>query len=93
MDLLELKAAFGQEAWQALASALGTSVAYISQIAHGHRRASPALARRMVIADKRLTLAKLRPDIYAPVEPEQPEEVSPQLPLIDGDPSECRAAA
>ena len=37
---------------------------YLFQISGGHRKPSPAMARRLVAADPRLTLEALRPDIW-----------------------------
>jgi len=56
---------------ETLAKAIGTSVPVLSQIAHGHRNASPKRARELVRAadelfgpDRGLTLAGIRPDIW-----------------------------
>lgn len=66
MNLLELKAADGQEAWEKLATDLDSSVAYISQLAHGHRNPSRAFAMRMIEANRKLTLPALLPEMYGP---------------------------
>lgn len=50
----------------ALAAAVGSSVGYFYLIGGGHRRASPALCKRLVGAEPKLTLGDLRPDIWAP---------------------------
>lgn len=43
----------------------GTNTAYLSQIVHGHRRASPEMARSLHEAsDTKVPLEKLRPDIW-----------------------------
>lgn len=62
----------------ALVEKIGTSYAYMSQLAHGHRNPSPALCRRLVAADRRLTLKALRPDIWgtAPPPPVRPRVAS-----------------
>lgn len=49
----------------ALASAVASSVGYFYLIGGGHRRASPALCKRLVGAEPKLTLEDLRPDIWA----------------------------
>ena len=54
---------------ETLAKAIGTSVPVLSQIAHGHRNASPKRARELVRAaqdlfESDLTLAGIRPDIW-----------------------------
>lgn len=64
MNLKTLREAHGKEAWIELARRAGTSEKYIYQCAEGHRSPSPRLARKLVAADRRLTLEALRPDIY-----------------------------
>lgn len=71
MDLLELRddhekqtGEKGIEAWHALARKVNSSTAYLSQIAHGHRKPSPRFAQRLVSAEPRLSLARLLPDVY-----------------------------
>lgn len=65
-----------REAWASMTPAeklafveqCGTSYTYVSQCTGtgpGARRPSTKLARRMVEADGRLTLAELRPDVWA----------------------------
>lgn len=57
------------EARAALAGALETSSEYLGQLASGHRKPSPKLARRIVQATgERVTLAELRPDIWSGVD-------------------------
>lgn len=55
----------------------GTNLAYLSQVANGHRKASSDLARRMVEASQQLfpddqgrwlVLSGIRPDIWQPNE-------------------------
>lgn len=55
----------------------GTNTAYFSQVANGHRSASPELARKFVDASQKifteqpdlwLTLSGIRPDIWSPDE-------------------------
>lgn len=51
-----------------LAKQVETSASYLSQIAHGHRKASPALALAIEMAtDGLVTRGEIRPDIYPPV--------------------------
>lgn len=64
MDMLALKNEIGSEGLDQLAEKVESSPAYLSQIAHGHRKPSPALCRRLVAAEPRLTLSALRPDVY-----------------------------
>jgi len=47
-----------------LAERADTSVAYLSQIAHGHRKAGASFSARLKSADNRITDAMLRPDLY-----------------------------
>ncbi|MDH4228825.1 MAG: helix-turn-helix domain-containing protein [Nitrospirota bacterium] len=48
-----------------LAQALGTSVVYLSQLAHGHRKAGPALTLRIERATaRRVCRHDLRPDLH-----------------------------
>lgn len=55
---------------EALAAAVKSSVGYFYLIGGGHRRASPALCKRLVGAEPKLTLCALRPDIWAAADPE-----------------------
>ena len=48
-----------------LAARAGTQYFYLFQMAAGARSPSPALARRLVEAEPRLTLEGLRPDIWS----------------------------
>ena len=47
-----------------LATRAETSVPYLSQIAHGHRKAGASVCARLKSADNRITDAMLRPDLY-----------------------------
>lgn len=48
-----------------LAKALDTEVAYLSQIAHGHRQAGPVFARDIETATRsEVTRYELRPDVF-----------------------------
>lgn len=53
---------------QRVAKAAGTTVEYLYVVAGGHRRPSPKLARKLAEATantpKKITKAKLRPDIW-----------------------------
>lgn len=54
-----------REHLEAVAKAAGTNYAYFSQIAYGHRKASPALCQRLEQATElAVTRYDLRPDIY-----------------------------
>lgn len=64
MTLKELLKKEGPGVFIRLAEKVGCSPRYVSQCAYGHRNPSPALARKLVAADSRLTLAALRPDVY-----------------------------
>lgn len=52
---------------QALADRAGTSMAYLYQVAYGHRKAGASVSARLKAADGRITDAMLRPDLYQPV--------------------------
>lgn len=47
-----------------LAQRARTSVAYLYQIAEGHRKAGASAAARLKAADNRITDSMLRPDLY-----------------------------
>lgn len=48
-----------------LAASIGTSKAYLSQLAHGHRKASPKMVIAIEIATEgAVSREDLRPDIY-----------------------------
>lgn len=64
MNLTDLQKLDGRGAFVALAKKANTSPSYLSQCAGGHRKPSPSLAKKLVAADARLTLASLRPDVY-----------------------------
>lgn len=50
---------------ESLAMAVDSSVGYLYLIGGGHRRASSTLCQKLVSAEKLLTLAELRPDIWS----------------------------
>ena len=50
-----------------LAKLCGTSLQYLDLIKRGVRDPGPELARKLVMAEPRLTLQALRPDIWGPV--------------------------
>ena len=65
MTMLEFYKALDPKQKVRLAKRLGTSVAYLSHVAHGHRRAGPDLAKRIERATKKsVTRKELRPDIW-----------------------------
>lgn len=51
---------------EALAQTVDSSVAYFYQIAGGHKKPSPKLARALNKAEPQLTLHELRPDVWEP---------------------------
>ena len=58
----------GRDRAEAVAKRAKTNMAYLGQIAGGHRKPSPHLAKRLVAASGgELTLVDLRPDIYSDV--------------------------
>jgi DNA-binding transcriptional regulator YdaS (Cro superfamily) len=72
MNLIQYRdkhAGSGRDVWGDLAGAVGSSKAYISQIAHGHRRASAEMARDIEIkTNGEVTRDQLRPDLFGPLE-------------------------
>lgn len=64
MNLYALKKTLTPKQYAALAGKAETSPGYLDQIAWGHRKPSPKLARKLTAANRRLTLEDLRPDIY-----------------------------
>ena len=66
MQLKKLLQTMSGEEREELARKAETTVAYLYQIAGGHRQAGSNLAKRLVAADQRLCLHKLRPDLWAP---------------------------
>jgi hypothetical protein len=65
MDAMTFLKEAGRDAAEQVARAAGTNYVYFSQIAYGHRKPSPNLARRLVEASgAKLTLAGLRPDLW-----------------------------
>ncbi|ATX62785.1 MULTISPECIES: transcriptional regulator [Yersinia] len=64
-DLLGWRKVSSVEEWQRLADLSCTSPGYLNLIAYGHRKASPALAKRIEVATSgAVTKEQLRPDIY-----------------------------
>lgn len=59
-----------------LAAAVNSSLNYLRLIAYKQRQAGPGLAKRLVAADSRLTLAELRPDIWGSNEQASAEHVA-----------------
>jgi hypothetical protein len=64
MDMRTLLRSIEPTERERLAKRAKTSVGYLNLIAGGHRKPSPKLARKLVQADNRLTLADLRPDLW-----------------------------
>ncbi len=66
MDALTFLKTAGKSEAERVAIAAGSNYVYFSQIAYGHRRASPDLARKLVKeSGGQMTLAKLRPDLWS----------------------------
>lgn len=68
MDLKTYFQSTKPEERETLAKACDTSADYLYLCSRGDRRVGPALARRLVEAEPRLTLAELRPDIWPATE-------------------------
>ena len=70
MNIKQFISAFGRDDLALIAKRAGTTLIYLSdQIANGHRKPSPKLARKLTQASSgALTLSSLRPDIW-PNEP------------------------
>lgn len=49
----------------ALAKDAETSVAYLSQVAHGHRNAGADVIERLMKADSRISFSMMRPGVAA----------------------------
>ncbi len=69
MDMRTLLRSMREPERQALAAKVDSSVGYLRLIAGGHRRPSTDLAKKLVEADRRLSLAELRPDVWGQPEP------------------------
>ena len=66
MDALTFLKTAGKAEAERVARAAGSNYVYFSQIAYGHRRPSPDLARKLSEASGgKMTLPKLRPDVWA----------------------------
>ena len=74
MNIKQFIAAFGRGDLAVIAGKTGTTLGYLSeQVANGHRKPSPELAKKLVEASSgRLTLFGLRPDLW-PEEPATPK--------------------
>jgi hypothetical protein len=64
MNLRDLLRSMSADQKREFAAAIGVSADYLPLLSGGHRNPSPALARRCVEVDSRLTLHELRPDIW-----------------------------
>lgn len=73
MDLINYRDTHqSADPWGDLAKRLGTSKAYLSQLAHGHRKPSVKLARRIEIETSgQITRCALRPDVFDPIDHER----------------------
>jgi len=66
MDALTFLKKVGKSGAEKVARDAGSNYVYFSQIAYGHRRPSPELARRLVDASGgELSLSELRPDLWS----------------------------
>jgi DNA-binding transcriptional regulator YdaS (Cro superfamily) len=66
MDFKTYWLGLSAEAKRAMALTCETSVAYLSQVAHGHRKASPGLAKTIEReTGGTVVRSALRPDIYS----------------------------
>jgi DNA-binding transcriptional regulator YdaS (Cro superfamily) len=66
MDFETYYTSLSPEAKRDLAEKLGITVAYLRQIAHGHRRAGARVIARIAEATQgAVTPADLRPDLYS----------------------------
>jgi DNA-binding transcriptional regulator YdaS (Cro superfamily) len=84
MDFRLYFAALDPHEKRALASRLGTSVAYLSQIAYRHRRAGFKLAQDIEAeTGQRVTCQNLRPDIWGPPPGERAASLEPELEAVD----------
>ncbi|MET3135287.1 hypothetical protein AAKU55_005595 [Oxalobacteraceae bacterium GrIS 1.11] len=64
MDMKTYLKQAAPEQREALAAAVASSVSYLYVIAGGHRKAGPKLCKALVVAEPKLTLGELRPDIW-----------------------------
>ncbi len=64
MDLKSYFAEIPTEECEEIAKRAGTNWAYLRQVVYGHRKASPALGRRLHDVTQ-LPLGVIRPDIWA----------------------------
>lgn len=62
MTFKELWLELDSQAKANLAARAQTSVPYLSQVAHGHRKAGAALIERLLRADNRITFLMMRPE-------------------------------
>lgn len=67
MDLKAYFEATKPKERRVLAATCGTSEEYLRFCANGYRQPGHELARKLVAAEPRLTLAELRPDIWGGV--------------------------
>ena len=65
MNLKTYIETYGTDKAKAVAVAAGTNYAYLSQLAHGHRKAGALLAQRInKSTNYEVMLHEIRPDIY-----------------------------
>lgn len=77
MELRSYIEKFGHDAAERLARGAGTNYAYLSQIAYGHRQASPKLAIKIEgVSEGIVSRVDLRPDIFGPAPQPQEQEAA-----------------
>lgn len=65
MDAKTFLNTHGRDRAKAVAEAAGTNIEYFSQIAHGHRQASPKLAKKLAdSSNNEMTVPELLPHIF-----------------------------
>lgn len=69
MNLKTYIETYGTDAARKVAKAAGTNYAYLSQVAHGHRKAGALLTQKISQSTGNIVqLHEIRPDIYQPSE-------------------------
>lgn len=60
MNFLEYWQSLSPEQKANLAARSNTSIPYLSQVAHGHRKAGAGLIERLMVADKKISFQMMR---------------------------------
>ena len=78
MDIKQFLEAFGAQELELVAKKAGTTLGYLrDQVANGHRNVSIDLAKRLAKeSGERMTLPKLRPDIWGRASNDTPRETA-----------------